>query len=34
MITVLTVEATLQHICAIFHEQADRGNITPPSVTS
>ena len=29
MITVLTVDVTLQHICAIFHEQADRGNITP-----
>ena len=29
MITVLTVEAALQRICAIFREQADRGNITP-----
>ncbi len=29
MITVLTVEAELQHICAIFREQADRGDITP-----
>ena len=29
VITVLTVDGTLQHICAIFHEQADRGNITP-----
>ena len=29
MITVLTVDAALQHICAIFHEQADRGDITP-----
>ena len=29
MITVLTVDAALQHICAIFCEQADRGDITP-----
>ena len=29
MITVLTVDAELQHICAIFYEQADRGAITP-----
>jgi len=29
VITVLTVDAELQHICAIFHEQADRGAITP-----
>ena len=29
MITVLTVDAALQHICAIFREQADRGDITP-----
>ena len=29
MITVLTVDAELQHICAIFREQADRGEITP-----
>ena len=28
MITVLTVDAALQHICAIFREQADRGDIT------
>ena len=26
--TVLTVDAALQHICAIFREQADRGDIT------
>ena len=29
MITVLTVDAELQHVCAIFREQADRGDITP-----
>ena len=29
MITVLTLDAALQHICAIFCEQADRGDITP-----
>ena len=29
MVTVLTVDAELQHICAIFREQADRGIITP-----
>ena len=29
MITVLTVDAALQHICASFREQADRGDITP-----
>jgi hypothetical protein len=29
VITVLTVDAALQHICAIFREQADRGDITP-----
>jgi hypothetical protein len=29
VITVLTVDAELQHICAIFREQADRGEITP-----
>jgi hypothetical protein len=28
VITVLTVDAALQHICAIFREQADRGDIT------
>ena len=29
MITVLTVDAELEHVCAIFREQADRGDITP-----
>ena len=29
MITVLTVDEELQHICTIFREQADRGEITP-----
>lgn len=29
MITVLTVDEALQHICAVFREQADRGDITP-----
>jgi hypothetical protein len=29
VITVLTVDAELEHICAIFREQADRGEITP-----
>lgn len=29
MITVLTVEAALEHTCAIFRERADRGDITP-----
>ncbi|HEY1346504.1 MAG TPA: hypothetical protein VGF54_16065 [Streptosporangiaceae bacterium] len=29
MITVLTVDAALQHICAIIREQADRGDIAP-----
>ena len=29
MITVLTVDAELQHVCAIFREQANRGEITP-----
>jgi hypothetical protein len=28
VMTVLTVDAALQHICAIFREQADRGDIT------
>ena len=28
MITVLTVEAALQHTCAIFRDRADRGEIT------
>ena len=29
MITVLTVDEALRHICAVFREQADRGDITP-----
>jgi hypothetical protein len=29
VITVLTVDAALGHICAIFRERADRGDITP-----
>jgi hypothetical protein len=29
VITVLTVDAALQHICTSFREQADRGDITP-----
>lgn len=29
MMTVLTVEAALEHTCAIFGERADRGEITP-----
>ncbi len=29
MITVLTVDEALQHICAVFREQADLGDITP-----
>ena len=29
MITVLTVDEALRHVCAIFREQADRGEITP-----
>ena len=29
MITVLTVDAALVHTCAIFREQADRGEISP-----
>ena len=29
MITVLTVDAALQHTCGIFRERADRGDITP-----
>jgi len=29
VITVLTVDAALQHICAILREQAERGDITP-----
>ena len=29
VITVLTVDAALEHVGAIFREQADRGDITP-----
>ncbi len=29
MNTVLTVDEALQHICAVFREHADRGDITP-----
>lgn len=29
MITVLTVDEALQQTCAIFREEADRGDITP-----
>jgi len=29
VLTLLTVDAELQHTCAIFREQADRGDITP-----
>jgi hypothetical protein len=29
MVTVITVDAALQHICAVFRERADRGDITP-----
>jgi hypothetical protein len=29
VITVLTVEAALQRTCAVFREQAGRGDITP-----
>jgi hypothetical protein len=29
VITVLTVDTELEHICTIFREQADRGEITP-----
>jgi len=29
VITVLTVDEALQHVCAVFREQADRGHITP-----
>jgi hypothetical protein len=29
VITVFTVDAALQHICAIFRDEADRGDITP-----
>jgi len=29
VVTVLTVDAALQHVCTIFREQADRGDISP-----
>ena len=29
VITVLTVDTALQRVCAIFREQADRGEVTP-----
>ncbi len=29
VITVLTVDEALQHVCAVFREHADRGDITP-----
>lgn len=29
VITVLTVDEALQHICAILREEADRGDISP-----
>jgi hypothetical protein len=29
VITVLTVDSALQHVCATLREQADRGDITP-----
>lgn len=29
MLTVLTVDEALQHMCRLFREQADRGSITP-----
>ena len=29
MLTVLSVDEALQHMCALFREQADRGTITP-----
>jgi hypothetical protein len=29
VITVLTVDAALEYTCAIFRDQADRGDITP-----
>ena len=29
VITVLTVDEALQHICAVFRAQADRGDISP-----
>ncbi len=29
VITFFAVDAALQHVCAIFRDQADRGDITP-----
>lgn len=29
MFTMLTVDAALQHTCAMLREQAERGDITP-----
>jgi hypothetical protein len=29
VITVLTVDEALRHICAVFREEADQGDITP-----
>ena len=29
VLTVLTVDEALQHMCRLFREQADRGSITP-----
>lgn len=29
VITVLTVDEALQHVCAVLREQADRGDISP-----
>jgi len=29
VITVLTVDEALRHVCGTFREQADRGDITP-----
>ena len=29
MITILTIDAALQHVCSTLREQADRGDITP-----
>lgn len=29
MLTVLTVDEALQHMCALFRQQADQGSISP-----
>jgi hypothetical protein len=29
VITLLTVDTALEHVCATFREQADRGSVTP-----